>query len=271
MKALPIQQRTLMSKSVLQFFSGNSVYILDTDKLQALTPDVILTQSLCDVCSIDLVTVERVVKRMKMPSVVLDLNPKTLQEVLNDVIKIGEAIGCEEGASQVVTSLKERVKIAAGRNSTTDTRPGVGFIEWTDPIFVGGHWTPEIIELAGARHPLNKAGGKSKTISDEDFAKSDPDIIIVAPCGMSLEKTRELVEIIQKDEKRKAWFENLRAVKQNKVVLVDGNEMFNRPGPRLVDALEFCASLVEAFGTLKDTDAFEAGSLNPTRFPWAPL
>ena len=262
---------------------GNSLYNLDVEQLQQLNPDVILTQSLCDVCSIDLITVERVVKRMKMPAKVLDLNPKTLNEVIQDLIRVGEMIGCEEGAQSVAEELQKRISNATNnkndsQNNSEDSakddtprRPNVGFIEWTDPIFVGGHWTPEIIILAGGMHPLNTPGGKSIALEDEQFSKSDPDIVIISPCGMNLEKTRELVEIIQRDEKRKSWFESLRAFKDNKIVLVDGNEMFNRPGPRLVDALEFCSSIIESYKTLGKDEPFNKLEIIPKSFPWAPL
>jgi len=246
--------------------SGNSLYNLDVDQLKDLQPDVVLTQSLCEVCSIDLVTVERVVLKMKIPAKVLDLNPKTLGEVVDDIQRIGEVIGCEEGASKVVKELRERIERAKTKRARP---PKVAFFEWTDPIYVGGHWTPEIIEMAGGIHLLNVPGGKSKAVHDEEFVAHDPDIIMVAPCGMDLPKTRDLVKHIENDLKRGEWFKSLRAFKSGKVCLVDGNEMFNRPGPRLVDSLEFCRALFDSFDSLKADEPFPATAI-PFKFPWEP-
>ena len=250
---------------------GNSLYNLDIPMVKDLQPDVVLTQSLCDVCSIDLVTVERVIMEMKSPARVLDLNPKTLGEILLDITRIGEVIGCEEGALAVTTQLAARIeRVKKKMMRQLKKIPNVSFFEWTDPVFVGGHWTPEMIILAGGTHPLNPPGKKSTGVLDESITQSDPDMIIIAPCGMNLAKTRQLVEIMERDPKRGEWFRALRAFQCKKVVLVDGNEMFNRPGPRLVDALEFCAALTDAYQSLSEIQPFETSQV-PFDFPWSPL
>jgi iron complex transport system substrate-binding protein len=253
----------------LALSSGSSLYTLDVDLLQKLQPDVILTQSLCEVCSIDLVTVERVAKRMAMPAKIIDLNPHTLQEVLDDVCRVGESVGCETGAKWVMEELNARVEAVRIRSLAISRRPRVAFFEWTDPIYVGGHWTPEIIEMAGGLHPLNAAGSKSVAVKDEIIAALDPDLLIIAPCGMNLEKTCGLVRQIRNDETRRQWFNNLRAVQAHRVALVDGNEMFNRPGPRLVDALEFCSDLVQGYAG--GADSVRKEQVKAPGFPWQPL
>jgi ABC-type Fe3+-hydroxamate transport system substrate-binding protein len=250
--------------------AGESLYNLDTEKVKELMPEVVLTQSLCQVCSIDLVTVERLVLKMKIPAKVLDLNPKTLAEVVKDIEKIGEAIGCEEAARAVTSGLNQRILTVVENAKKRTQRPNVAFFEWTDPIFPGGHWTPEIIEMAGGSHPLGKPRTPSVDIKDDDVTASNPDIIIIAPCGIAIPRARDLVEIIERDPIRGKWFRSLKAYKNKKIVLVDGNEMFNRPGPRLVDALEFCEALFTVYAKLGETEPFDASAV-PFEFPWCPL
>lgn len=242
--------------------SGKSLYNLDVQLLEELKPDLVLTQSLCDVCSIDLMTVERVCAKMSHDVTVLDLNPKNLEQVLTDIERIGSACGCEEAGKQVTAALHARIANATKAClKTTSSAPNVCFMEWTDPVFVGGHWTPEIIEASGGLHPLNGTGCKSVTKTDEELTMSDFDILLICPCGMNLEQTEKLVKNILADPKRGPWFLNLRAVKEDQVYLIDGNEMFNRPGPRLVDCMEFCVQVVIAYHDGKRLPKMES-------FPW---
>ena len=249
--------------------SGNGLYELDTALLGELNPDIILTQDLCEVCSIDVVLVERIVKRMKVPAKVVNLNPQELGEVIDCLQQVGDAVGCEEGALKLIDELNQRISAVTQRSLNQKPRPNVAFLEWTDPLFVGGHWTPEIINLAGGDHPLNGTGMRSHVVSEEAVAESNPDIIIIAPCGMSLSTTRTLIENVRSDPKRKHWFDSLSAVANGRCVLVDGNEMFNRPGPRLIYALEFCSDLIGSY--LSGSARFDKNSVGNKEFPWEPL
>ena len=234
-----------------------SLYELDTGMLESLRPDIILTQNLCEVCSIALPEVQAAARRIgratgREPRVI-SLDPHTLEQVYDDCLLIGKAIEREADAMHAVASLRERFYAAADLVPAFVHAPVVGFLEWTDPLFIAGHWTVQLIERAGGRHPLNetvaKAGagsamgamhservaGKSIAVPPEVFAATKPEALVIAPCGLTLDQTREAArELADKD-----WFRALPAVQHNKVALVDGNQYFNRPGPRLVDAFEW--------------------------------
>lgn len=257
--------------------AGPSLYHLDTDRLRALRPDVILTQDLCAVCSIDLNTVRRVAAGMEPRPTVVSLNPTSFEGVLDDLMTVGRAAGLEDAARAALVGLRERFFRAADFvNPFTDPEP-VLFLEWTDPPFVGGHWVPQLIERAGGAHPLNptramegagagaggqqahRIAGKSVVVEPEAIARIPFTRVIVCPCGLTLEQAR--------DETRKlldrAWFAGLPAVREalagdgSRVAIVDGNQMFARPGPRLVDGYEWLV------GWLNDRE-----ELVGQGFPW---
>lgn len=266
--------------------SGRSLYSLDEELLARLRPDLILTQNLCEVCSIDLATVRRVAGRITPAPGIVSLNPGSFEAVLDDVLTVGAATGLGPEAERVVAALRERLGRAADFVNPYADGPSVAFLEWTDPLFVGGHWTPQLIEMAGGRHPLNPTGeraalveagrsrfagadgaeptdpapvggfrgaGKSRRVTREELIESAPEALIVCPCGLSLAQARE--EASRLLEQR--WVRELPAVRAGRVAVVDGNQMFNRPGPRLVDAFEWLV------GWLQDRpDVIPAG------FPW---
>lgn len=261
-----------------QLETGASLYTLSAERLAELKPDLILTQDLCDVCSIDLNTVRAVVRDMAAKTGheprILSLNPTTIEGVFDDILRVGEAVGRERAAMDTLVALRGRLHSAQDFVNPYDEGPVVGFMEWTDPIFVAGHWTVQMIERAGGRHPWNpteaveeagaaagpqmayRVAGKSVTVTPEAFAAQEPDSLIIAPCGLTLDQTRAATnELAEYD-----WFRNLPAVRNGRVALVDGNQMFNRPGPRLVDAFEFLV------GFLNDRPG-----VIPVGFPWEQL
>lgn len=239
--------------------SGASLYNIDEGLVAELKPDVVLTQSLCDVCSIDLKTVQRTIRSLGRGDQVriVDMNPKSLDEVMENILDVGEAIGCRRGAQDVVDGLRLRIReaCARGKQIAMKKRPVVAFFEWTSPVFCGGHWTPEMIEMAGGLHPLRRAGEKSVAVSDADVSAIDADVVVVAPCGITIAKGMELLRELEQSE-RGEWFRSLRAYREGRVVVVDGNDYFNRPGPRLVEALEFLVSL---FACLVEADEESGG------------
>ncbi|KAL4424860.1 hypothetical protein ABPG77_011110 [Micractinium sp. CCAP 211/92] len=248
--------------------SGKGLYSVDRERLQQLAPDVIVTQSLCSVCSVDFCYVQDIAAGIEPRPQVVDLNPQNLQEVLADVRRVGQLLGQPAAGEAAAAALQQRVDAAlaavpaaaaraavagaASGNSGDSAHngstagPSVAFVEWVGPIFVGGHWTPQLIEMAGGRHPLNpcKAGGgagKSFVATPEQVAESSPDWVVVAPCGLDLPTARGEMQASLAPQ---SWWQELPAVKAGRVVIVDGNQMFNRPGPRLVDALEFLVGLL---------------------------
>ena len=251
--------------------AGESLYDLDAQTLAELAPDVILTQDLCDVCSIDLATVRRIAGSLSPPPPVVSLDPESVEDVFDDVITVGRAIGFEEGATELVVTLRARMFTASEVVNPFVDGPSVAFLEWTDPLFIGGHWTPQLIERAGGRHPLNPTrpahdagaaagpqqayakAGKSVRVTSDDLVRSAPEAIIICPCGMNLEKSVQCARALERSD----WWRDLPAVRAGRVGVVDGNQMFNRPGPRLVDAFEWLV------GWLNDRPA-----LAPPDFPW---
>ena len=214
------------------------LYELDERQLAELAPDVILTQSLCDVCSIDLRTVERVAAGLPRRPLIVNLDPKSVFDVFDDLLRVGEAAGCGEAAERAMVALRARYWSAVDFVNPYVPGPEVLFLEWADPPFCGGHWTPALIEAAGARHALNTAGAKSRRITPEEILESAAERVVICPCGFDLERTRLEHGLLT----RTRWWPLLPAVLEAKpgaIALVDGNQMFNRPGPRLVDAFEW--------------------------------
>ncbi|KAF9141911.1 hypothetical protein BG015_001096 [Linnemannia schmuckeri] len=222
---------------------GNSLYNLDVDQLKALQPSVIVTQDLCNVCSIDLVSVQRVASKMNPQPEIVTLNPTSVAEVMESITTVGTAIGHAEEADVAAQAKKDNL----------DYKPKkVMFFEWTDPIYPAGHWTPEMIEMAGGVHPINPPGIPSKRVSIESVVATDPDVLIICPCGLDMPATRKEYDMLMEKE----WFRDL-TNKATTVALVDGNQMFNRSGPRLVECTEWLVML------LHDRPEFE-----PAGFPW---
>ena len=214
---------------------ASSLYTLDTDQLAALRPDLILTQDLCDVCSIDLATVRRVAAELEPAPAIVSLDATSLEDVLDDLLRIGDAIERPAPAHAAVVALREVYWSAVDHVNPFVHGPAVAFLEWMDPLFVGGHWTPQLIEAAGGRHELNPPGAKSHTITPEALVTASPDRLVICPCGYDLESIRR--ELPTLTEQR--WWRALPAVVDRNVVMVDGNAMFNRPGPRLVEAFRW--------------------------------
>jgi iron complex transport system substrate-binding protein len=256
-----------------QLAGGDSLYTLDAAMLTGLRPDVILTQDLCEVCSIDLKTVRAVGAGMTPPPRIVSLNPHGLEDVFDDILRVGEAVGLRDRAGDAVVGLRERMWRAADCVNPYVDGPSVAFLEWTDPLFIGGHWTPQLIERAGGRHPLNpttpdadagdaagpqawaRKAGKSIRIPEEILVASMPDSVIVCPCGVALDNAREMARTLA----QKPWWRDLPAVRAGRVAIVDGNQMFNRPGPRLVDAFEWLVGWIN-----------DRPEIIPRDFPWEP-
>lgn len=251
---------------------GQGLYRLDAEGLRAQRPDLILTQDLCEVCSVDLETVRRLASSMDPSPEVLSLDPWSLEDVFDDMLRVGGALGRRGQATDAVVQLRERFHRAAECvNPFTDPAP-VLFLEWLDPLFCAGHWTPGLIERAGGSHPLNptmareQTGGiattvrrhaaKSIQITPERAEAIHPEAVILCPCGLDLATVRrEAARLLDQE-----WFTGTPAFGSGRVALVDGSQMFNRPGPRLVDAFEWLV------GWLNDRP-----ELIPSDFPWEPL
>ena len=231
-----IEQRV---KAILQ--EGLSIYRVDAVQLEALSPDVIITQEQCAVCAVNLEDVESAVCQMigSRPAIV-SLNPTTLDSIFADVRAVAEGIGVPERGIQLVDAMRSKMAAMTDSVAGVAAPPVVGTIEWMDPIMTGGNWMPELVEMAGGTSAFGTSGQHSPWLAWERFAAADPDVIVVLPCGYSLEHTRaEIGELTSLP----GW-ESLSAVRGGRVFLTDGHQFFNRPGPRIVESLQILIEIL---------------------------
>jgi iron complex transport system substrate-binding protein len=220
---------------------GLSVYRVDAEALRALAPDVIVTQSQCEVCAVSLRDVEQAVcEWIESRPRIVSLVPNALADVWRDIAAVADALAAADRGHALVAELRRRIAAIAERASVLRERPTVAVVEWIDPLMAAGNWMPELIELAGGVSLFGTAGEHSPWMSLGDLTQRDPDWILVIPCGFDLERTRsEMASLASRPEWRR-----LRAVRGGRVVLGDGNQFFNRPGPRLVESLEILAEIL---------------------------
>ncbi len=234
-------------KAVLQ--DAISVYRVHSHVLDALRPDVIVTQSQCEVCAVSLRDVEEALCRMvsSRPRVVA-LEPHSLADVWDDIRRVAQALGARSQGEALVARLQERMEAVARRARGLPERPRVACIEWLDPLMAAGNWVPELVERAGGRDLFGRPGHHSPWMTWEQLLDADPDIIVCMPCGFDIPRTLEELPVLAR---RPGW-SRLRAVQTGRVYVTDGNAYFNRPGPRLVESLEILAELLHpqvfAFG-----------------------
>jgi iron complex transport system substrate-binding protein len=227
---------------------GLSVYRVSVERLRELQPDLILTQTQCAVCAVTPRDLEVALCTWTgARPAMLSLEPNNLDDVWNDVRRVGEALGVRPRAEELVDSLGQR--LAAIREQTHAlSRPTVAAIEWLGPLMAGGNWMPELIEIAGGRSLFAKAGEHSNWLDWTALIEADPEVILLVPCGFKIAQTIRDLDLLTENP---AW-ENLRAVRQRRVYLIDGHHFFNRPGPRLVESAEIVAEILHpeifAFG-----------------------
>ena len=216
-----------------QVGAGRHLYLLDEQALAELEVDLIVTQAVCEVCAVSYDDVRAIAARLPSRPRVISLDPATLGEVLSDVTRLGEATAAPEPATRVRERLESRLRrvreAVAGAS-----RPRVLALEWLDPPFVGGHWVPEMIEIAGGADVLGQPGAKSRTADWEELVAARPELVVVMPCGW--DATRARAEALDHSDR-------LRELRADRVVAVDAAASFSRPGPRLVEGTELLAHL----------------------------
>ncbi len=218
-----------------------ALYSLDFETLRRLEPDLLITQTLCDVCAVAESEVRAGVAQLAGSPRVVNLEPTRLGEVLDSILTVGEATANVKTAQQVVRVCKER--IARVRSAVPPDMPPkkVVVLEWLDPLFSCGHWTPELVEIAGGVEPLVQPGMRSRELSAGDVAAVDPDVILIACCGFGVARAMQDVPSFME----LAPIAELRCVREGRVYLTDGSAYFSRPGPRLVDSLEILANAMD--------------------------
>jgi len=214
--------------------AGQAIYELDRDGLAALEPELIVTQALCPVCAVSYEEVAAFARQLPGRPRVIALDPKTLGECLGDVRTLAEATDSRERGLELVADAAartDRVKLAVRRRP----RPRVAALEWLDPVYAAGHWTPQLIELAGGEDVLGLMGEPSQTVSWDAVAAAEPEIVVVMPCGY--DAPRAHAEGV-------TYLSELAALKPRRIVAVDASAYFSRPGPRLIDGLELLAHIL---------------------------
>ncbi len=218
-----------------------SVYRVHADKLKELRPDVILTQSQCEVCAVSLSDVEQAVCGWldSRPQLV-SLEPHSLSDTWADICRVARALGDPERGAELARRLRRRMSAVSEEAGSLSERPTVACVEWIEPLMAAGNWMPELVEMAGGVNLFGAAGQHSPWMTWEQLRQADPDSIIVLPCGFGIRRSREEMPILTE----KPGWADLRAVRNGRVCLTDGNQFFNRPGPRLAESLEILAEVL---------------------------
>jgi iron complex transport system substrate-binding protein len=219
--------------------TGQHLYRLNESALLAAQPDVILAQDLCHVCAVTPDQLRRVLRSLPTPPRMVTLNPASLNDVVNDVERIAAALGQPSKGRDLAQSLRQRIATVRARAAALPKRPRVVCLEWLSPLYIGGHWIPEMVEIAGGLDVLGQMNHPSREVGWNEVAAAQPDIVILMPCGFSVERT--LAEIASLSGLPNNWSRALASWPHTYVV--DAGSYFSRPGPRLVEGLELLAAI----------------------------
>lgn len=218
-----------------------SFYQLNRELIKTLKPDVIITQTQCEVCAVSLSDVEKALENLlDYPVEIISLEPDNLNAVFTDIKTVSEILSVPDRGADLLDRMHERLDIIKHKLKFITQKPTVACIEWIEPLMMAGNWTPEMVEIAGGKPVLSISGKHSPVIDWMDLVQADPEIIVVMPCGFSIERTlKEMDTLLQNP-----YFRDLQAVKNNKLFVADGNQYFNRSGPRIVDSVEILAEMI---------------------------
>jgi iron complex transport system substrate-binding protein len=220
--------------------SQGTLYTIDAPLLRSLEPDVIVTQQLCDVCAIDYASVIAIASTLPRRPAIVNLSPTSLADIFEDIRRVAAALEAPGRGESLIASLQSRIEAVRFRASRARSRPRCIHMEWIAPPFCGGHWNPELVELAGGVDPVGRKGAPSTQISWDSVVAARPEVLVLACCGYDVERTLADVGILRTYP---AW-ESLPAVRDGRVYAVNGSAYFSRPGPRVVDSLEILAEIV---------------------------
>ena len=219
---------------------GKDIYVVDDSALRKASPDLIVAQGLCEVCSPHMKELDRAMNILDNKPKVIVLDPHDLDEVLVSIEQVAKTVGKEKKGEEVVQKLRRRIEQVRSVARNAKNNPKVLCIEWLDPIFTAGHWVPQMVEIAGAVNGVSKRGEPSRRMEWKEALEFDPEIIVLMPCGFDIERTmKELWRI----EKHEEW-QKLPAVKNKMVYATDAGSYFSRPGPRTVTGLEILAKII---------------------------
>ena len=218
-----------------------SVYTVKREVIKALSPDVVITQAQCEVCAVSLQEVEQALDDyLDKQASIISLQPNSLADIFNDIKQVADALEVSAAGADLLERLNERVDIIKHKLKFLENKPTVACIEWLQPLMISGNWVPELVEIVGGVPILVSAGRHSPYVEWDEIRLADPDIIVLMPCGFSMDRTLREVNLMLE----LPGFTELKAVKNNRLYITDGNQYFNRPGPRIVDSIEILAEII---------------------------
>ncbi len=217
--------------------AAEGLYVVDAEALRHAAPDLIITQDLCDVCALPAAAVTAAIESLPQRPQVISLKPERLADVLADIRRVGAAAGRPAEAGRLVAEVTDRIATVGKMTARVERRPRVLCIEWFDPIYVGGHWIPEMVNLAGGEDVAGVAGQKSRIVGWEEVRAKAPEVILLIPCGFDATRVAHEMPLL---ERLPGW-SGVPAVQFRRVYATDASAYFSRPGPRLVDGLEVLA------------------------------
>lgn len=218
-----------------------SIYAIDVQQLEALRPDVIFTQTQCEVCAVSERDVMQAVAQLTgLQPRIVSLAPYRLSDVWQDVLRVGQTLNRSEKAEMLISAYKKRLEHLKHIVAQSEMKPRVTVLEWLDPLMAAGNWTPELVDYAGGENVFGEVGTHSPWLSWEELHAADPDVLVLSPCGFTLERTLKDVSILQQHP---LW-PSLQAVQNGQVYAIDGNQYLNRSGPRLVESAELLARTI---------------------------
>lgn len=242
---------------------GLSVYRVDAERLRALKPDVIVTQTQCEVCAVSFKDLEGALADWTgtAPHVV-PLAPYALADVWQDIVRVADALSVPERGRRLVAGFEARIAAIAAKARSLRARPCVACVEWIDPLMAAGNWVPELVELAGGCNLFGAPGAHSPWLEWDALRASDPDVILVLPCGFGIPRIRAEMPALTC---LPGW-SSLSAVRKGHIYLLDGNRYFNRSGPRLVESLEILAEILhpQAFRFGHESNGWERAGVPGT-------
>lgn len=225
---------------------GNEYFTINYDLLKKIQPDLVISQGICDVCSPHNREMEKVIRFLGYTLDTVVLDPHTVEDVIENIVDVAKSVGKDDEGLKIKTTLQNRIEYVASTNK--DENPSVICLEWLDPFYIAGHWVPQMVEIAGGINGIGKTGERSRKIEFSQIFQLDPDILILLPCGFTLDRVfREYVSL-----KRNEDWNSLRAVKKDMVFAVDAMSYFSRPSPRVITGVEILAKIFnpKAFANL---------------------
>ncbi len=218
-----------------------SIYHIHADRLKALKPDIVVTQSQCEICAVSPADVERALcDWVGTKPTVVSLEPSSLDDVWQNILELAKIFEVAEQGAKLVQSLQERIDRITERTNARCKRPRVACIEWIEPLMSTGNWMPELVERAGGENLFGESSKHSPLLDFDTLVRRDPEVIMILPCGFGLSRIHQELPVLAR---REEW-KKLSAVRHNQVYIADGHQFFNRPGPRLVESLEILAEIL---------------------------